>query len=232
MKTLAIETSHVVGSVAVAEGPDVLAEESFEQGMVHGRELVPRMKALLERVGWGLAEVELIAVSIGPGSYTGLRVGVAAVKTIAYALGTPVVAVPSLDVLARNAPDDAEVVCPVVDAKRKQVYTCRYDGSRNRQGDHRVVHPQELAQTLSPGAFVLGDGLAYYADVFERRGFTIADESLWRPRAAVVAALGRALYMAGQRDDSLSLVPLYLRRPEAEDKWREKQEQIQAGGEK
>ena len=224
MKILAIETSHIVGSIAAADGPDLLAEETFREGMVHGKELVPRMKGLVERLGWSLPEIGLIAVSSGPGSYTGLRVGVIAVKTIAYAIVTPVVAVPSLDVLARNAPDDAAVACPVVDAKRKQVYACLFDRERKRMGEYRVVYPDNLAEELPPGTVVLGDGLACYADLFDREGVRIADESLWRPRAGVVAALGHDLYEGGQRDDYMSLVPLYLRRPEAEDKWCEKQE--------
>ncbi|MEW6357574.1 MAG: tRNA (adenosine(37)-N6)-threonylcarbamoyltransferase complex dimerization subunit type 1 TsaB [Planctomycetota bacterium] len=230
MKILAIETSHRIGSIAAADGPNLLAEESFQEGMVHGRELVPRMKALVERIGWSPSSVELIAVSIGPGSYTGLRVGVTAVKTMAYGAGAAVVAVPSLDVLAHNAPTSAAGVCPVVDAKRKQVYTCLYDGERRRQGEYRVAYPEELARGLARGAFILGDGLEQYAAVFNRDGIVIADESLWRPRAAIVARLGYELYTSGQREDYMSLVPMYLRRPVAEDKWRERVER--AGGSK
>lgn len=225
MKILAIETSHIVGSIAAAEDERLLGEEEFEEGMVHGRDLVPRLKALVERLGWTLRDVGLLAVSIGPGSYTGLRVGVTTVKTVAYAVGMDIVGVPSLDVLARNAPDTEATVCPVVDAKRKQVYTCLYDRERNRVGDLTVVDPDELAATLPEGTFVLGDALEFYRDVYDRNGLRLADRSLWRPRAGIVAQLGFRLHAQGRRDDCMSLVPLYLRRPEAEDKWREKQEQ-------
>jgi tRNA threonylcarbamoyladenosine biosynthesis protein TsaB len=225
MKILAIETSHVVGSIAAAEDGRLLGEEEFEEGMVHGRELVPRLKALVERLGWALRDVGLFAVSIGPGSYTGLRVGVATAKTVAYAVGMDVVGVPSLDVLARNAPDAAATVCPIVDAKGRQVYACLYDRERNRIGDFVVTYPEELAGTLPKGTFVLGDGLESYRELFDRDGIRLADRSLWRPRAGVVAQLGFRLHSQGQRDDCMSLVPLYLRRPQAEEKWRKKQEQ-------
>ena len=108
MKILAIETSHSIGSVAAAEGSQVLTEEAFEEGMVHGRELVPQLKVLVDGLKWSLSDVALIAISIGPGSFTGLRVGVITAKTIAYAIGAEVVAVPTLDVLARNAPNGAD----------------------------------------------------------------------------------------------------------------------------
>jgi len=225
MNILAIETSHLVGSVALARDGQIVAEESFQEGMVHGRELVPRLKDLVEHAGWSPSTLDLIAVSIGPGSYTGLRVGVMTAKTLAYATQTDVVAVPSLDVLARNAPPEAETVCPVVDAKRKQLYNCLYDGSRERQGEFAVAYPEELAEDLPDGTLLLGDALEYYREVFSRPGLTVADEALWQPRAAIVAELGYRLYQGGQRDSAMALAPLYLRRPEAEDRWREKQVQ-------
>lgn len=225
MRILAIETSHATGSIAAAEDGRPLAEESFEEGMIHGRELAPRCKAMLARLGWSLREVDLIAVSIGPGSYTGLRVGVMTAKTLAYAVGVQVVAVPTLDVLARNAPEGADHVCPVIDAKRKQVYACLYDAHRRRAGEVSVARPERLASELPGGTLVLGDALEYYSEVFNRPGIALADKDLWRPRAGVVAELGRELHRDGRRDDCLSLAPLYLQRTEAEDRWLARQEQ-------
>jgi len=226
MNVIAIETSGKIGSVAAARDAKVLIERSFEKGMRHGRDLVPELKNVTQAVGWKPSDIQLVAISIGPGSYTGLRIGVACAKTIAYATGAQTVAVPTLDVLARNALEEFNTVCPVLDAKRKQVYAAifrREGGAIVRKTDDLLIAPAELLQRLSSEfakpVFFLGDGLATYRAEFTGEGLVHSDEELWTARASVVARLGFELFKSGQRDPWQQLTPRYLRRPEAEEVW-------------
>jgi tRNA threonylcarbamoyladenosine biosynthesis protein TsaB len=230
---IAIETSGRIGSVAAARDAKVLLERSFEKGMRHGRDLVPALRDVCQAVGWKPSGIQLVAISIGPGSYTGLRIGVACVKTIAYATGAQTVAVPTFDALAQNAPAEFDTVCPALDAKRKQVYAAIYrreGGVLVRKSDDLLISPSDLVQKLcgletprrgvSTGpVFFLGDGLATYRREFTGEGLIHADEKLWIARASVVARLGFELFKSGRRDPWQTLTPRYLRRPEAEEVW-------------
>jgi len=225
MKTVAIETSGGVGSVAVLEDEQLRGERAFEKGMRHGRELIPTLKRIFDTLEWRPNEIDLIAVSIGPGSYTGLRVGIACTKALAYATGAEVIGVPTLDVLARNAPETVCNVCPVLDARRKHVYASLYS-QRNeglaRQTDFLVVPPQELARMLPEGTLVFGDGTAKYRTVLEAANVAFGEDDLGVAHAPVVAQLGLLSYRAGERTDVNTLTPMYLRRPEAEETWEQK----------
>jgi len=229
MRVLGIETSAQVGSVALLEiggdGAETRVEErSFEKGLRHGRDLVPTIDALAH--DWGLQPdaIDLFAVSQGPGSYTGIRVGVTCAKTLAYSLGKPVVGVPSLDVLASNAPR-AGRVCAALDAKRKRVYFCtfrREDADLAAEAPYRALPVAEAAAAVQPGDFVIGDALQLYAREFAARTAVLAEEALWLPHAAFVARLGaRKLRLRGA-DDTFALAPIYLHRPEAEEVWERK----------
>ena len=243
MNVIAIETSGRIGSVAAARDDKVLLERSFEKGMRHGRDLVPSLRDVALAVGWKPAEIQLVAVSLGPGSYTGLRIGVACAKTIAYATGAETVAVPTLDVLAQNAPAEFDTVCPVLDAKRQQVYASIFVRSQVgakhptsdaspllRQTDDLLISPADLVRRLSEGlprpAFLLGDGLATYRAPFTGEGLIHADEKLWIARASVVARLGFDLFKSGRRDPWQTLTPRYLRRPEAEEVWEKRKKEV------
>src|SRR5688500_13858881 len=122
-RAVAIETSGRTGSVAVARDGVVLAEETFPHGLKHAAGLVPMIDRLCGGAGWGPRDVEEVYVSAGPGSFTGLRVGVTVAKTLAFATGARIVAVPTAEVLARNAPPEATYVVIVLDAKRDQIFT-------------------------------------------------------------------------------------------------------------
>jgi len=222
MNLLAIETSGAVGSVAACRDDAVLFEARFRKGMEHGKELVPMLKAACERAGWNpRRDVELVAVSHGPGSYTGLRVGVTCAKTLAYAAGCKVVPVPSPDVLAENAHAHAQQVCPVVDARRGQVYAAVYrraDEGLRRETDFLVISPADLVRRLDDGAFLIGNGISAYAEAFAEKRVVLAPEELWQARASAVARLGLRAFLAGRVADPARLEPLYLRRPEPEER--------------
>jgi tRNA threonylcarbamoyladenosine biosynthesis protein TsaB len=220
VKILAIETSSSTGSAALLEDNRLVAERNMEPGSRHCRELLPLVDALL---GDDAASLGLVAVGAGPGSYTGLRVGVTFVKTFCAETGVPAAAVSSLDVIAANAPG-GRPVCVVVDARLGMVYTALYDAAGAKTFGDAAVRPEEAARRVTSGTCVLGDGLRRYRDLFAGAD-VVDDESAWRPRAANAGRLGREKFEQHGADDVRALVPRYLRRPEAEVKW----EQSQAG---
>ncbi len=223
MKTLAIETSGRFGGVALWDG-ELLGERLFDQPMNHAQELFPAIAELSARFGWKPDDPQIIAVNVGPGSYTGLRVGVAAAKMLAFAIDAALVGVLSTDALVRNAPADADAAAPIIDAKRKQAYARRYRrgaGEWRPESELTVDDPAAIAANLPPEAVVFGDGAALYADVFRRAGLRVLDDpALAQARPAIVAELGERLFRAGERADIAALLPVYLRKPEAEEKKR------------
>lgn len=232
MRVIGIETSAATGSVALIINGDLLDERFFTKGMRHGRELVPTVDAIVAHHGLRPEDIDLFAVSQGPGSYTGTRVGVTCAKTLAYALGKKVVGVPSLDVLAENAPASASMVYPAVDAKRERVYFCAYrrdSGGLIREADYQAIPVEEAAAAVEPGGFVLGDAIGLYGAEFAAAGAILADEELWLPRASAVARLGSDKLLSAGPDDPFGLAPIYLHRPEAEEVWEKKQKMKDRG---
>ena len=222
MNVLGIETSGPIGSAAACRDSEVIAEERLERGMEHGRMILPLVDRVLNRAGWDRRrDIHLIAVDVGPGSYTGLRVGLTCARTHAVFARVPIVGVCSLDALAENAPPDEERVLTVLDAKRGEVYAAAY--RREGGGLHRIAGPAVMgpddALNLVPGgrAFALGDALERLPEAFDDRRLVRGEREMWRVRAGVVARLGLAARRAGCPDDALKLQPLYLRVPEAEE---------------
>ncbi len=222
MNVLAIETSSQIGSVAACNDDGAIAEESFERGMEHGRMLVALIDRVVAGAGWNKrADIHLISVSLGPGSFTGLRVGVTCAKTMAVFLHQPVIGVCSFDGMAENAPQECERVLTVLDARRGQVYAAAYE-RRNRRlvrlHDPAVMAPGAAAGLLPKPYLAMGDALEQYADALCAGGAEAADSEYWRIHAKVIGRLGLEAFRAGRRDDALALAPIYLRLPEAEEK--------------
>lgn len=225
MLVLGVESSGPRGGVALLEDGRTLGQALFEAGMVHGREIAPGADRLLRSAGKGPGDLGLIAVDIGPGSYTGLRVGLAAAKGLAYALGKPLIGVPSLDVLAEAAAGQGATIAPALDAKWDQVYGALYEvrnGRPSRSSEMVAERPEAFAARVTAGTLVVGDALERHADLFAARGARLAPRELWTPSPALVAALGLARHREGLRHDAATLVPLYLRKTEAEEKFRPK----------
>jgi tRNA threonylcarbamoyladenosine biosynthesis protein TsaB len=222
MLVLGVESSGPRGGVALLEEGRTLGEALFEAGMVHGREIAPAADRLLRAAGKGPADLGLVAVDIGPGSYTGLRVGLAAAKGLAYALGRPLIGVPSLDVLAEAAAGLGATIVPALDAKWDQVYGAIYEirnGRPERATDMLAERPEVFAARVPSGALVVGDALERHSELFTARGARLAPRDLWYPKPSLVASLGWARHREGLRHDAATLVPLYLRRTEAEEKF-------------
>ncbi|MHC4788685.1 MAG: tRNA (adenosine(37)-N6)-threonylcarbamoyltransferase complex dimerization subunit type 1 TsaB, partial [Planctomycetota bacterium] len=197
MIALGIETSGRVGSVALCEEDALLASYTFPEGARHARDIVPAVERIVTAAELGKEAVGAVAVSQGPGSFTGLRVGVTCAKTLAYALGWKAVGVPSLEVLAQNVgPERARrcgFTCPVRDARRERVYGTifQWDGAQWRDTTGVVLKgPAELAALIPEGALVFGSGVDAYPGAFRGGRFAVGEPDLWTGRAEAVARLG------------------------------------------
>ena len=213
VRVLGIETSGGRGGIALLDGDQVLGTRLFEKGMVHGREIAPSIEAILKDAGLAVGAIDLVACDIGPGSYTGLRVGLAAAKGLVLALGKPLIGVASLDAMADAARDLARVLCPAIDAKWEQIYGAVYEDGR-RTTDYLAEKPAAFVARIPKDALVLGDALDAFGELFRDR--PRGPRELWDPKPDAIARLGRRLHESGVRHDAASLVPLYLRPTEAE----------------
>lgn len=215
MALLAIETSARLLGVALLEGERLLSSYELLVDYPHLVELPQAVRRVLDASGLALNRLEAIAIDIGPGSFTGLRIGLAFVKALAFVHGTAVIAVPSLEVLAANVPFAPRPVCPVLDAKQKNVYAALYRleaGRPTRVGDFFLGPIEEMLSRLTEPVIFLGDGSALYrARILARcPDARFADEELWLPRAGTLGRLARARLLRGERDDPARLLPLYL----------------------
>jgi tRNA threonylcarbamoyladenosine biosynthesis protein TsaB len=223
-RALAIETSGRLGSVAILEDGRVLAADQFPHGLQHAAEIIPRIDRLCLDQGWKPADLREIYVSAGPGSFTGLRIGITLTKTLAFATGANIVAVPSVRVLAHNAPPDARHLIIVLDAKRDQIFTARL--ARASQGwiEEEPARLDTLTSMLkrSPRpVHLLGEGIPYHQKFIpmDDPGIIITPSELWRARASAVAEEGSRLAAEGQFTEPDQLIPIYIRMPEAQEKW-------------
>src|SRR3712207_4335538 len=148
-RALAIETSGRAGSVAVVDGGRVVAEEQFPHGLQHAAQLVPILDRLIRARGWTPRDVEELYVSAGPGSFTGLRIGGTLAKTMALATNAKLVAVPTVRVLAENAPPDAGHVVIVLDAKRDQIFAARFEGAAQGWAEREAAYLAPLEDVLA-----------------------------------------------------------------------------------
>lgn len=215
MRLLAVETSTLAGGVAVLDGDRVLGEYVLDVRATHSERLMPAIDRLLADAGLGPGDLEGLAVAVGPGSFTGLRIGLSAVKGLALALGVPVAAVPTLDAMAAALPFAALPVCPVLDARKGEVYTSlyRWDGvAMRREWDYLAIPPHTLADRLQEPAILLGDG----ARLVETPLARLAPPPRRLPSPATVGWLGLQRLRAGEAVAAADLVPIYLRPSEAE----------------
>ncbi len=220
MKILAIETTDQAGSVALLEGPRVLAEVRLTSDQRSAQLLAPAIRNLLQASTWQPTEIGLVAVAIGPGSFTGLRVGLTTAKTFAYAVGCDLVAVPTLEVVAAQMPTGASQLLTVLDAGRQQVFSARFrrvDGRLECIESTALVDDAVWLAGLQAEETISGPGLRKFAGGlpdFAR----LSPAELWSPRAATVGLLALSRFDAGQRDDVWGLVPGYHRASAAEEK--------------
>lgn len=222
-RALALETSGRTGSVALARDGAVLAEEQFPHGLKHAAGIIPVIDRHCRAVGWSPGDIEQVYVSAGPGSFTGLRVGVTVAKSLAFATGARVVAVPTVEVLVRNAPPGWRNAVIVLDAKRDQVFTASFENRDGVAAVREAAHLGDLrsvlARTPRP-VHLIGEGIPFHQQFIpvEDAGVIVTPGGLWRARASAAVEVGHALAREGRFIEPDALVPLYVRRPEAEEK--------------
>lgn len=241
---LAVETSGRIGSIALAQGQNLLSHQSFTGKMKHSAELMPTIKYILAQHEKKPPDIEHLYISIGPGSFTGLRIAVTLAKMMYLANRTRIVAVDTLDVIAANIKkchlEKVKKIAVILDAKRGRFFTAGYRvhplksekshftagnlGLEKFLGDS-LLQPDALISKLSddgqPG-WLLGEGLLYHKEIFQKENVHLLDERFWNATAENVHLLGWELARQGKFADPITIQPNYLRRPEAEEKWTNK----------
>lgn len=242
MKILAIDSSGMTASAAVAVKEAVLAEYTTNYKKTHSQTLLPMIDEIVKMTETDLTELDAIAVTAGPGSFTGLRIGSATAKGLAQALGKPLIAVPTTEMLAWNLCGSESLICPLMDARRSQVYTGLYRWNKEKGVmdcllEQRAGAVEDIVSEINrirEPVIYLGDGVDAYKTVLEQKTavpFSFAPLHMSRQRAASLAACAFSYAERGIMQDAAEFAPIYLRKPQAEREREEKERMAQSGGE-
>jgi tRNA threonylcarbamoyladenosine biosynthesis protein TsaB len=222
LRAIVLETSGAHAEAALADHSGLLARRRLDAARKHARDLAPAVRELLSELGWRAPSIDLVVVDLGPGSYTGLRVGVMTAKTLAYATSAAVVGVDAMAILAEEAPSDVERICAVVDAQQGLVYAAEFQKiageAPRRTKDVEILSAEAWAASLPPGAYATGPALSRFGGLVPS-GRRVAPPAARSPTVEGLWRTASRLYLAGARDDLWSLEPLYLRPSSAEQKW-------------
>ena len=221
MKILAIDTSGKAMGIAVADENGIIIEHNDTSGAKHSTALASTIKNILDKAGLGFNDIDGFSVSIGPGSFTGLRIGVTMIKGFAFATKKPVTAVPTLDTIAYNCIASPHLICTIVDASRNLVYACLYESTGStlkRKSDYLLLSISELLERLQGHVLFLGDGINIYKEDITNHfktlrgtnGVEFAPETMWYPRASTIAIMGLERLKDGKFEDPDKLVPFYI----------------------
>ena len=233
MKILGIDSSGLVASVAVVEDDNLLAEYTVNYKKTHSQTLLPMLDEIVKMTELDLATIDAIAVAAGPGSFTGLRIGSATAKGLGLALQKPLVAVPTVEALAYNLWGTDKIICPLMDARRSQVYTGIYEfaGQELQVIEGQMAVPVteivEKLNALKREVIFLGDGVPVYKEVLAQKmkiPYLLAPAHLNKQRAASVATLGAVYAANGKTESAIKHQPDYLRLSQAERERAEKQQ--------
>lgn len=223
MKLLALDASGLVASVALLTEDKLIAEYTVQDKLTHSQTLMPMLDEIKRMVSLDLSELDYIACAGGPGSFTGLRIGAATAKGLALGLGIPLVSVPTLDALAYNIFATNAIVCPIMDARRQQVYTAFYTwaGGRLLRLSEPCAAPMEQvvqkALAFEKDVIFVGDGVPVHQALLSAYPqFIPAPPSCSRQRAACVGALAVELVKEGKAVEGSAFAPTYLRKSQAE----------------
>jgi tRNA threonylcarbamoyladenosine biosynthesis protein TsaB len=220
-RLLILETSGRVGSVSLACGAELGAVRRLEESRRHARDLAPAVKDLCAARGWKPRELDAVIVSLGPGSYTGLRVGIISAKALAYATGCAVLGIETFAAIARQLPAEAQRVDVLADAQQKKVYMQRWrrDGSEWRAETPLAIRPiGEWLASLEAGTWVSDPGVPLVEASIPAANPVVGPE-LRDPQPSSLLHIGLERWHRGERDDQWKLEPLYLRPSNAEENW-------------
>lgn len=237
MRILALDSSGLVASVAIMEEEQTIAEYTVNYKKTHSQTLLPMLDEIVKMTEMDLNTIDAIAIAGGPGSFTGLRIGSATAKGLGLALGKPLIHVPTLEGLACNLYGCSSLICPIMDARRNQVYTGVY---RLNESGLQVVKEQmaidvgvlaEQLNALGEAVTFLGDGVPVYRNQLEEKltvPFAFAPANMNRQRAASVGLRGFQYYREGRMETAAEHQPDYLRVSQAE-RERAERERAEAG---
>lgn len=228
MRVLALDSATDVAAAAVVEDNNLVAEQFINTGKMHSRRLMLLVEKLLNSSELTLSEIDGMAVAIGPGSFTGLRIGLSTIKGLAYFAEKPVVGISTLDSLARNVPFASGLICPVLKARKDEVYCALYLNSAGelvRISEYMAVSPQELVVLFeridTRGIVLLGDALEMLpGQVYELLGggYETAPPESRLPRASALGFLALDKFYRGEADRIETLTPIYIRASAAEER--------------
>lgn len=225
MKILAVDTSCAVATVAVMENEKLLGEYILNHKKTHSQKIVPMIKEMMDSLELTSADIDIFAASSGPGSFTGLRIGITTVKAMAYAVNKPLISVPTLDALAYNIPISESLICPIMDARNDQVYTAVYkseNGVQIKTTEYMGIPVKELIQLVrgkNQKVIFVGDAVKMYrALLTEELGDKVefAPGNLLLQRASSVAQIALIKAALGEMENCFDMVPFYLRKSQAE----------------
>jgi tRNA threonylcarbamoyladenosine biosynthesis protein TsaB len=224
---LGIETSTPQASIAIGSEQGIVAGALVSRGASYNEFLLPAIRFCLDEVGLGFRSLGGIAVGLGPGLFTGMRVGVASAKALAQALSVPIVGISSLDLLAYEVRYTHKTICAVLDARRKEVFVSFYrpsPGGIQRMSEYRVESPDRLATGIASRpeeVLMVGNGALLYRDIFEEAGSTVEIGSMSHsfPDARSLIELGIPRMFREEFDSLYELKPLYLRRSAKPIQW-------------
>ncbi|ONI44684.1 tRNA (adenosine(37)-N6)-threonylcarbamoyltransferase complex dimerization subunit type 1 TsaB [Candidatus Epulonipiscioides gigas] len=226
MLILAIDSSSQSGSVAFIRNGKMIGEFFINDQLTHSITLMPMLEKLKEILDINLSELSAVAVSTGPGSFTGLRIGISSAKAICQALNVPIIGINTLDVLAHSVPIISnKIICPILDARKNQVYTASYIFKNNellKLTDYIATDLNEILDKFIEDkreVYFIGDGVSVYKNkIIERLGenATFAPIFIQYTRASVLAQIAECKYIKSEIENPDYLVPTYIRKPQAE----------------
>lgn len=223
MLTLAFDTSSQTASIALLQDDVIIYDVVINSGINHSEVLLPAIDEACRHTGVKTDDIDLFACTLGPGSFTGLRVGISTLKGLLFAAGKPAVGVSTLEALALNVKGNAEVICSVMDAGRGQVYTACYScdgkGFLNRLCPERVLDPNEIVlNDMSQDTIFVGEGAVKYSEILMEKSkkVKIACSMQQYIRASAVGILGRGKFFRNELLSPAGFVPVYLRSADAQ----------------
>jgi tRNA threonylcarbamoyladenosine biosynthesis protein TsaB len=241
MKILAIDTSTMLGGIAIMDESGLIVESRLNVKTTHSERLMTEIEHCLKQSGLKIADIDIFALAIGPGSFTGLRIGLSTVKGFSYATGNPIVSVPTLEALAWNFPFSRYPVCTILDARKKEVYAALFkwedcnkrelekpsEGTFIKLISEISIKPEELLHNLlsvcdNDKVIFAGEGAILYRDKIteimgEKSIFAPPEKMVTSP--ANVASIGIKKALREEFSEPIKLIPMYIRRSEAEIKW-------------
>lgn len=225
MKLIALDSSGLVASVAIVTEDAVLAEYTVNYKKTHSQTLLPMLDEIVKMVGLDLSEVDGIAIAEGPGSFTGLRIGAATAKGLGLALGKPIIPVPTMDGLAYNLFGTDRLICPMMDARRNQVYTGLYECKEDRLNvliEQKAADVKDMIEEINQigrSVIFLGDGTSAYETIIKENikvEYQFAPAHLSRQRAAAIGGLAIQYFKQNKIQKAAEHAPVYLRLSQAE----------------